>query len=57
MYNSQEMSETLFLLPLFLVISADRIPDSATVADPNRSHVGRINSQYKTCGRMALHWL
>lgn len=44
MYNSQEMSETLFLPPLFLVLSADQIPDSATVADPNRGHAGRINS-------------
>lgn len=56
MYNSQGTSETLFLPPLFLVPSADQIPDSATVAD-SRSHVGRINSPYKTCGRMVLHWL
>ncbi len=58
-YNSQETSETLFFFfpPLFLVLSADQIPDSATVADPNRGHAGHINSPYKTCGRMALHWL
>lgn len=43
-YDSQEMSETLFLPPLFLVLSADQIPDSATMVDPNRSHVGRLNS-------------
>lgn len=44
MYNSQEMSETLFLPPLFLVLSADQVPDSTTVADPNHSHIGCINS-------------
>lgn len=57
MCNSQGMTETLFLPQLFLVPSADQIPDSATVADSLCSHVGCINSLYKTCGRMALHWL
>lgn len=44
MYNSQEMSETLFLPQLFLVLSVDQTPDSASVADPNHSHTGCINS-------------
>lgn len=30
--------------PLFLGISADQLPDSATMANPNCSRTGRINS-------------
>lgn len=37
------MSETLPLM-FFSLFSADQIPDCAAVADPNRSHAGRINS-------------
>lgn len=40
-YDSQKNQPRL-LPPLFLVLSADQIPDSATAADPKCCRVGSI---------------